>query len=145
MTSKQAEGTLFEVHVDRGSATGKTWHGDFRAKPVLSFGEQIRIDRIKRDLLGPGPYDGVDPEVMAQAIILAELQVRITEAPEWWANGIGHADDNLLRAVYEGANKVAKDHMDALKQEGEKAQEGIRKERPMPLEMPEPPPPRRIS
>jgi hypothetical protein len=128
--AKEAEGTLFEVHVDKGDLTGKTWHGQFRAKTILSFGEQIRIDRLKRDLLGPGSYDGADPEVVAQAVILSELQVRITEAPEWWGGGIGHADTNLLKAVYEAANRVRDEHLKTVQKKGEADQAALRETRP---------------
>jgi hypothetical protein len=126
MAIKQYEGVKFNVHVDRGDVTGKTWDGDFRSKEVLSFGDQLRIDRIRRDLLGPGPYDSVDPEALAAASILAELQVRLTESPEWWAGGVGHSDTNLLMAVYEQVRKVRDQHADEVKKQGEEAQKKLR-------------------
>jgi hypothetical protein len=119
-------GVVFTIHVDKGDITGKSWHGDFRAKETLSFGDQIRIDRIRRDLLGPGPYDGCDPEVMAQATILAQLQVCITEAPEWWVGGVSHADFNLLRSIYEEALKIREGHTKEIEKQGEDAQKALR-------------------
>jgi hypothetical protein len=127
--ANQAEGTLFEVHLT-GNVTGKTWDGKFRAKPVLSFAEQARGERILRDILGPGPYDGMDIEVIAAARMLSVLSVRITEAPEWWGGGANHADTNLLMAVYAAADKVVKEHLDEVQKKGETARASLREDRP---------------
>ena len=127
MAIVEKSGTPFDVHVDKGDVTGKCWDGAFRAKLVLSFMDQIRVDRIKRDLLGPGPYDGADSEAVAMASILADIQVRLTDAPTWWEGGANHSDTNLLMEVYRGAKKVAQDHIDQMTKEGEKAQEKLRK------------------
>ena len=119
-------GTPFPIHIDRGDTTRKCWDGEFRGKEILAFGDQIRIDRIKRDLLGPGPYDGADPEVVAQATVLAEIQVTLTDAPEWWQGGLAHSDTNLLMAIYQAALKIRNDHQAEVKKAGEEAQAKLR-------------------
>lgn len=126
--AKEPEGTSFEVHLT-GNITGKTWDGKFRAKAVLSFAEQAKVERLVRDMLGQGPYDGMDSEVVASARILSALAVRITEAPEWWAGGANHADTNLLMKVYEETDAVAKEHIDGVLKRGEVARDALREGR----------------
>ena len=49
------------------------------------------------------------PDAVAMAVILAELSVRITDAPAWWREskgGLEMADDNVITAIYENVRKI---------------------------------------
>jgi len=120
------KGERFTVHVDKGNVTGLTWNGDFRAKAILSFSDQMRADRLKRDMLGPGPYDGVDGEVLAQAIMLSSLAVRLTEWPKWWINGTEHSDTNLLQEVYNNVIRIRDEYFVKMEADGKKDQEELK-------------------
>lgn len=137
--AKEAEGSSFELHLV-GTVSGKTWAGQFRAKPVLSFSEQARVERLVRDMLGQGPYDGMDLEVVAASRMLAVLAVRLTKAPEWWDGGANHADPNLLMEVYAKVNSIVEEHQAEVTKRGEDAKKLLQTERPE-LSAPSRPPP----
>lgn len=118
-------GIEFEIHIDRGDVTGKCWDGKFRAKEMLSYADRLRRDRIRRDLLGPGSLESADPEAVAVATMLAELQVSLTDAPEWWAGGVNHSDENLLGAVWTEVNKIRQKHQDDVIKAGEEAKKKL--------------------
>lgn len=125
--AKTAEGVLFEIHVT-GVVTGKTWAGRFRAKPLLSFRDQMGMDRMRRELLG-GDIANADPNVIVQAAVLADLSFRLTEFPDWWTangNGLDLADPNVLEAIYIETKKVEEDYLKTISNEAEKAREEIR-------------------
>lgn len=113
------------VHIDRGDITGKTWDGDFTFKPILSFADQMKVERFKRDLLGAGPYDGIDPVVIIRASILAKLSAFIVEAPSWWGNGLNHSDDNLLEELYNKLQKIQEDYSNKILSDGNSAQKDL--------------------
>jgi hypothetical protein len=119
------DGVEFQIHLT-GDVSGKCWDGAFRAKEVLSFADTIQIERGVRDLLGPGPYDGMDPEVYAKVVMIARLRVYLTDAPEWWSD-LKMADTNLLNAVYKGARGVIDAHDKKIEEEGKAAKEALSK------------------
>lgn len=125
------EGLAFDIHVV-GDTTGQTWTGTFKAKDKLSFRDQITIDRIRRDLLGPNAT-GADPEIIAQVTVLAELAVRIIDAPNWWREskqGTELHDTNVLMELYTAAMKVQDDAMARIREAGEKAKQDLRQMKP---------------
>jgi hypothetical protein len=127
MAIKTADGVAFDIHV-KGNRTGKTWAGAFRAKTVLPFRDRIARDKYRRELLGPDAHNA-DPEVVAQAVIISELSVRLVEAPEWWKEkrgGLDLADENVLQEVYQAALKVEDDALAAIDAEGSEAVEQLR-------------------
>lgn len=88
-----------------GETTGEEFAGTFTVKVILTHGEQIAVDALRRDMLGARPTDATR-RAYNQADLLSECQVRILESPSWWSgngNGMGLFDDNVLREVY---NKV---------------------------------------
>jgi len=125
MATKPVEGVAFEVHV-KGAATGKTWDGKFRAKPLMTFREQMLADKMRREFTGS---DVQDPDIAAQAQIISELAFRLTETPEWWKEskgGLDLSDPNVLTEVYDAAKKVEVAHVKALEAEGETARADIK-------------------
>ena len=58
---------------------------------------------------------------------MAEIQVSVVEAPEWWrsaGNGLDLADDNLLAEVWSNVLKIK---MEALQEVHKKAEESGQK------------------
>lgn len=118
-------GVKFNVHVDSGDVTGKTWDGDFWAKECLSFQDRINIGRLKLEKLGPNWKQAQEEEV-ALATILSELQVRLVGAPEWWGDGSQHFDEELLMKVFNGAKEVESKHIQEIVKKGEEAKAKLR-------------------
>jgi hypothetical protein len=125
-TATPAEGTSFDIHV-RGNVTGKTWDGTFRAKPLLTFRDQLNVDKLRRDLVGPNS-DGAAPEAFSTAVILAELAFRLTETPEWWKEskgGLDLCDPNVVEEVYKRVKDIETGHLKKVEDEGKSALAGI--------------------
>jgi len=127
MASPKAEGTVFNIHLT-GNITGKTWDGDFRAKPILTFRDRLGVDRMRRELLG-GDGTTADTEAAAAAKVISELAYRLTEWPEWWKEskgGLDLADVNVMQEVYKAAEKVENDYFTKLEADGKAAQEKLK-------------------
>jgi len=126
-TAPPAEGIAFEVHV-RGNVTGKTWDGAFRAKPLLSFREQLNVDKLRRELVGPDQA-GAAPEMFSTAVVLSELAFRLTDVPEWWKEskgGLDLCDPNVVEQVYKKTKAIETEHLKKVEAEGEDAVAGLR-------------------
>jgi hypothetical protein len=118
---------IFTINVV-GDKTKEKWSGAFTSKPLLTHREELAIDRIKRDLLGPdsGHASGSS---LAVASIIAELSIRLTSAPDWWKNangGLDMVDENVIAAVYEQAMKAEKDAIEGVKTEGVQAKQELK-------------------
>lgn len=112
-----------------GESTESTFKGAFRAKVRLSFREQLRMDQIRRELLGPDPAGNASPDAAAFAIALAELSVRIVEAPEWWKEakgGLDLEDENVLLEVWEKVKAILKEEADKKAEAAKAAEEELR-------------------
>lgn len=108
-----------------GSVTGETWAGEFTAKKVLSHGDQIARDSYYRELLGTNPQHATG-RIDNQALIIADLRVRLTKAPSFWADhdgGLRFLDDEVLQAVFDAAIKPEME----LKEKRAKAAEATQK------------------
>ncbi len=130
----------FDIDLD-GDASKTNFKGVFKVKTRLSFRDQLRIDQIRRDLLGPDPAGNASGEAMAIAIALADLAVHVIEAPLWWKeakNGIELQDENVLlliwektkeakRVAIEGDNKEADEAKGELREARAKVETGDRK------------------
>lgn len=65
-----------------GEITKRPWLGTFKIKLLLSHSERLAFERRYKELL---PNDsGVDDDTKFKASALAELSVRVVEAPDWW-------------------------------------------------------------
>lgn len=120
------QGVQFELHVV-GDETGDTFHDKFRAKEKLSWADQLAIDRMRRELLGPLGGEA-DLNVQQRAQVIAELTFRLTEFPEWWKNahnGLDLVDDNVVLKVYEEAQRIRKEYLDRMKAKGEEAKKKL--------------------
>lgn len=90
-----------------GELSGDPFRGDFKVKTALSWGDSLSQDRVRRELLGEA---GGQPTVRAAQIaeMLAQLAVRVVDAPIWWTSSAGYrgvpgvelVDDNVVREVF---------------------------------------------
>ena len=119
-----------------GEETKEKWFGEFRALRRLSHRQQMERDRIRRGLLGDLPQYA-SARTMEQAIIFADLAVSVTKSPKWWAEtgqGQDLVDDNVLREVWKGVQKVQGNVLEEEKKETEEAVKVLKKA----VENPEP-------
>lgn len=112
-----------------GEITGEQWFGTFKVRPVLPHGLQLEQDRLRREFLGVHP-DAASPRALNQAQIFSNLQVSIIEAPPWWeksGNGLALVDDEVVKAVSEGVNKIQNDFYASLKKKQDAAKADLEK------------------
>lgn len=116
-----------------GEKTNTTWHGAFKAKPLLSHRDELIRDARRRELLGGVNPQFADPRQLNQADIFAELAVRLVSAPSFWADnggGLDLLDDNVVAEVYKQAIKIETDALADIKKKAEEAQAQLRKAEP---------------
>lgn len=110
-----------------GETTGEKFEGKFKVLTRLAFRDQLRRDELRRTFLGVAP-DAAFDRASSAAIMLSELAVRVIESPSWWKNsdnGLGLADDEVLREVYNRALKEEKDLITSLTKQGDQAQKDL--------------------
>lgn len=113
-----------------GDFTGDKWVGQFKAKPRLSYRDQLKEDQIRRELLGKDP-DQASAEAKNYSRLFAGLTVRLVDAPKWWAeynDGLDLLDDNLIVDIYEKTMAIAKAAATATISKGEEAKTDLAKE-----------------
>lgn len=109
---------------------GETLRGKFKVKVRLSFRERLRMDELRRSLLGDKSTEA-SAEANGVASALAKIQIHLLEGPSWWkdnGNGLEFEDPNVVLMVLEGLDKVEEEHMAKLKKEGAEARENLAKE-----------------
>lgn len=119
-------GEIFSISLV-GDATRTTWAGQFTVKTKLSWRDQLQMDKLRREFLGPDAQ-GASPDAIAQAVILAELSVRVIEAPQWWfesKGGLEMCDDNVLTTIYEKTREVVIAADKQVEEEGEQARKEL--------------------
>lgn len=107
-----------------GDLTGISYVGTFRAKKLLSHAERLRQDARRRELLGSARPDEASDYAKTASEAFSQLEVRLTEAPQFWKDngmGLGLVDENIVIEVYTGAMKVESDHIAEMKKAAEAA------------------------
>jgi hypothetical protein len=107
----------------------ETLKGKFKVKTRLSFRERLRMDEIRRSLLGPSSTEA-SMEANGIASALAKVQVHLIESPSWWktnSNGLDFEDPNVVLTVFEELNKAEDAYLKGLKKEGDEAREELAK------------------
>ena len=84
-----------------GETTGHKYEGRFTALCVLNIAMKHKLELEKTRLLADfaNPTEGLN----GIAITLAELRVRIIDAPEWWkqsGGGLDILDEDILVKLY---------------------------------------------
>lgn len=67
-----------------GENTQQTYSGQFRVKIILTNAERIQIEEIYNQMISNSKNVADVTKLRASAI--AELEVRIVDAPSWWLN-----------------------------------------------------------
>ena len=113
-----------------GEKTNTTWHGEFKAKPLLSHRDELVRDSRRREFLGGVNPQFADPRQLNQADIFAELSVRLTSAPAFWSDsggGLDLLDDNVVAEVYKHAVRIENEELARIKKAADEAQAALRK------------------
>ena len=109
---------------DFTSDLGKRYEGRFTVLSVLDMGQKHRLELEKTRLLGnyQNPTDGL----VGISIVLANLRVKIIDAPDWWKQSKGGydiLDEDMLMALYEKVQAAEGEWRSKLKEMGKKAQD----------------------
>lgn len=86
-----------------GADTQQAFNGTFKVKALLTRKEQFAADQRRRDILGPNP-EAAMPQLIGEAFMLAQLHVRLLEAPDWFKNsnyGLDLLDSNITTEIFE--------------------------------------------
>jgi len=111
-----------------GETTGYEYIGTFKVKPILTQHDQLQRDTLMRDLLGSKAADA-SPRAVSQALLLAEIQVRATETPEFWKesrNGLALYDEAVMAQVYDKIQEIEKDFRAEIKKKADAAREDLK-------------------
>lgn len=128
MGIKDIKAEEFTVKV-KGEITGEEYFGKFKVLPILPHGLQMEQDKLRRQYLGDKP-EHATPRARNQAEVFSELHTCIVEAPKWWTetkDGLALFDDNVVKEVSAGLNKVQNDFVAKLKKDKEGAQADLKK------------------
>ncbi len=112
-----------------GETTGEEFVGSFKVKPVLHQADQLERDSIMRNLLGAAAAQA-SPRAVSQALLLAEIQIRALETPNFWKeakNGLSLFDENVMAHVYDKIQEVEKDWRTAIKKKADAARAELEK------------------
>ncbi len=107
-----------------GGDTGKKYEGSFTVLCLLNMAQKHALELEKTRLLGnyANPTDGLN----GISVVLANLRVKIIDAPEWWkqSNG-GYAidDEDTLVALYNKVQDAEVEWRTKLKEKAKAAQE----------------------
>jgi hypothetical protein len=104
--------------------TGKKYEGRFTVLCRLDMGQKHRLELEKTRLLGnyTSPTDGL----AGIAVVLANLRIKISDAPDWWKQSNGGyliEDEDALVALYDKVSAAEVEWLEKLKQKTKKAQE----------------------
>ena len=99
-----------------GEVTGHKYEGQFTTKCVLSVSDkrvlEIEQSRLSMDLLNP------TDNLVAISRVVANLRVRIQDAPDWFDQIIGNLDildDNVIFELYSKCLDASNEWRDELK------------------------------
>jgi hypothetical protein len=109
---------------------GEVLKGKFKVKVRLSFRERLRMDELRRSLLGAKSAEA-SAEAEGLAAALAKIQVHMIEAPSWWkdnGNGLEFEDPNIVLSVLEEVTKAEQEYLAGLKKDGDSARADLAKE-----------------
>lgn len=110
--------------VHTGLDTGKKYEGQFKVLCLLDMGQKHRLELEKTRLLGnhANPTDGL----AGIAIILANLRIKIIDAPEWYKQsngGFNIQDEDALVALYDKVLAAEVEWRQQMMDKGKKAAE----------------------
>ena len=109
---------------DFTSELGRKYDGRFTVLCLLDMGQKHRLELEKTRLLGnyQNPTDGL----AGIAIVLANLRVKIIDAPEWWkqsSGGFTIKDEDALVTLYDKVKEAETEWRKQLEEMKKKATE----------------------
>lgn len=107
----------------KGSVTNQDYKGLFRVKPLLSHRDRLRMDELKRQLLG-SQLDSASPSALQISSIFSKIWVHLQDAPSWWkdaGNGVDLLDEEPVVEVLEKIASLEKESAAELTKTAEKA------------------------
>lgn len=107
-----------------GAESGTEYEGRFTVRCTLNIMQRHALELEKTRLLGnyAAPTDGL----MGYATVLANLRVKIVDAPEWWKQSVGGfslEDEDVIMAIYNKTQEAENTWREKLKEKGKKALE----------------------
>lgn len=113
---------------ETGDTTLAEYEGEFRVHAVLNMGQKHALE-IEKTIL---QADTKSPTLGLRGIAntLAELRVRIIDAPDWWKESRGGTDildENIIVAIYDAIIDQELKWRDELKAKTVKANEASQK------------------
>lgn len=109
----------FTIEVE-GDVTGIKYEGTFRTKCALSIRDKQAIELLKSRFT----QDTANPSttLFAMASIVAHLQTRLIEFPDWWKEvgyGSDLLDENVLIQLFDKCEELATEWRKSLKPKDE--------------------------
>lgn len=106
-----------------GATTGKKYDGQFTVVCMLNMARKHALEIEKTRLMADfqNPTDGL----FGLAVVLANLRVRVTDAPEWWRQsqgGFNILDEDALVALYDKVMEQEAQWRESLKVKATEAQ-----------------------
>lgn len=111
----------------KGEETKQIWQGRFKVKRILSHADRFEIKRVFREIVGKDILDR-NSEDFIKAGMLAEVRVRVLEAPHWFRESNSGMDlvdlspiSDILTKCYEEEANWRTDLIKASEPESEEA------------------------
>lgn len=113
-----------------GETSEETYKGDFRFKLRLSHRDHLAKDQRRRELLGAQTGPATE-RALSTSMILAELFVRVIDAPAWFReadNGLDLVDDNVIGTLYDKIDERLKEKETQKKKAAKDAKKKLKEE-----------------
>jgi hypothetical protein len=110
MTQLPDNEKTFEIEIEEGEVTRQRYQGKFTCKCILNVGERAAADVLQKRL--NDNLTTLEEETYMYHMILAQLEVRLTAGPDWFAaaqNGRALKDMNVLYELYTKCMEAERD------------------------------------
>jgi len=109
--------------MDITAASGERYAGTFRVLKRLTRQQALRLDALRRELLGPNPF-GATEEVLLSSLYLATCSIHVLDAPKWYTNsnrGLDLLDEEPIKFIYEKIMALQEEDRKALEEKAKEA------------------------
>ncbi len=109
--------------MDLTAESGERYTGPVRVLKRLTRQQSLRLDALRRELLGPNPF-GATEDVLMSSLRLATCSVHILEAPSWYTGtnrGLNLLDEEPLEYVYNKIMELRDEDRKALEAKAQEA------------------------
>jgi len=112
-----------EITVKTTLSDGTVLHGRFKIKTRLSNRDSLKLDEIRRSLLGDRS-DMAAEGVNGLATVLSKIWVHTIDSPSWWqsaGNGLDFEDQGPIMDVFEAVVEAERQYSQELAKKAEEA------------------------